>query len=353
MKIGILTFHWATNYGAILQAKSLQIYLLNLGHDVEIINYKPEGTDYNFIYLIKHPRFFFKLKSFVLKCIKEHKLSLYRKSNLRITEKRYYNSNELKGVDDDYDVIISGSDQVLRPDFTVGGDGKGKPTSAYFLDFVSGDTKRIGYAVSYGCVDYPIEERSFAKKWINNFDFLGVREQSGIEISRLLGYKNMIQLVPDPTVLIGRELFIKTSNIKVNKKEDNVCVYTLRNPVVVHYNNVVYMDDTHWPASMERWIENIANASFFVTNSFHGMVVSLYFHTPFAILLECGKGAGMNDRFYTLLNYLGISDRIIPNNDNIVIDNIRANPIEWGTIDKRMAELRRMGEEFISLSLSY
>ena len=45
MKIGILTFHWATNYGAILQCYALQTYLENLGHDVEVIDYKPKQYD--------------------------------------------------------------------------------------------------------------------------------------------------------------------------------------------------------------------------------------------------------------------------------------------------------------------
>ena len=45
MKIGILTFHWATNYGAILQSYALQHTLTDMGHDVEIINYKPQNYD--------------------------------------------------------------------------------------------------------------------------------------------------------------------------------------------------------------------------------------------------------------------------------------------------------------------
>ena len=39
MKIGILTFHWATNYGAVLQTYALQTYLESLGHVVQIIDY--------------------------------------------------------------------------------------------------------------------------------------------------------------------------------------------------------------------------------------------------------------------------------------------------------------------------
>ena len=41
MKINTLTTYDVYNYGASLQAYALQQYLLNLGHQVEIINYQP------------------------------------------------------------------------------------------------------------------------------------------------------------------------------------------------------------------------------------------------------------------------------------------------------------------------
>lgn len=41
MKIGILTFQFALNYGALLQAYALKSVLENAGNYVEIINYCP------------------------------------------------------------------------------------------------------------------------------------------------------------------------------------------------------------------------------------------------------------------------------------------------------------------------
>ena len=41
MKIGTITFHWATNYGAVLQAYALQHYLKQNQLETEIINYIP------------------------------------------------------------------------------------------------------------------------------------------------------------------------------------------------------------------------------------------------------------------------------------------------------------------------
>ena len=46
MKIGILTFHRAHNYGAVLQAYALVTYLKNIGHDAEIVDYRPESIEF-------------------------------------------------------------------------------------------------------------------------------------------------------------------------------------------------------------------------------------------------------------------------------------------------------------------
>ena len=43
MKIGILTYHFAINYGAVLQCYALQQYLRSKGHYVEVINFVPKN----------------------------------------------------------------------------------------------------------------------------------------------------------------------------------------------------------------------------------------------------------------------------------------------------------------------
>ena len=48
-KIGIITFHRAKNYGAVLQAYALQHTLKQLGSDCEIVDYKCENIDNGYI----------------------------------------------------------------------------------------------------------------------------------------------------------------------------------------------------------------------------------------------------------------------------------------------------------------
>jgi len=42
MKIGILTYHRAINYGAVFQTYGLKFYLESIGHKVEVIDYWPK-----------------------------------------------------------------------------------------------------------------------------------------------------------------------------------------------------------------------------------------------------------------------------------------------------------------------
>lgn len=57
MNIGILTFHWATNYGAVLQCYALQSYLTSIGHNVKVINYKPRQYDESLYKFLRYRKF--------------------------------------------------------------------------------------------------------------------------------------------------------------------------------------------------------------------------------------------------------------------------------------------------------
>lgn len=43
-----------------------------------------------------------------------------------------------------------------------------------------------------------------------------------------------------------------------------------------------------------------------IVNLYHGMIMDILFHIPFVVYIETENGVGMNDRFYTLLNRLGL-----------------------------------------------
>ena len=128
-KIGILTFHYSNNYGAVLQALSLQRLLEEMGYDAEMINYVPSGyrptnvkdclgfNRYMFYYEIVDINIFSVLKK--VKIMRKYgksitdKFNKFRAKEMRLS--RQVNENSLVEITNDYDVIIVGSDQVWNP----------------------------------------------------------------------------------------------------------------------------------------------------------------------------------------------------------------------------------------------
>ena len=114
--------------------------------------------------------------------------------------------------------------------------------------------------------------------------------------------------------------------------------------VLAALRNSVIIDDVHKVYSMEEWLGLIRYSKMLITNSYHGMIMAILFHIPFVIDIENGNGLGMNDRFYTLLNRLGLVDRIADNNLKELILN---GQIDWDDVDKRLSVFRNEGEIFL------
>ena len=81
MKIGIITFNSAHNYGAVLQVWALQEKLKNEGHQMEVINYRIPAIDN--LYQVYVPRWISNNSMVNRVC---HKLQ-YMKARVRTPEK--------------------------------------------------------------------------------------------------------------------------------------------------------------------------------------------------------------------------------------------------------------------------
>lgn len=348
MKIGILTFHWATNYGAILQAFCLQDYLCGLGHEVYIINYKPCQYEFSWIKYIKHPRRLHVLKRDLNNRRKELLLTSFRSQYLKQT-RRYFCIADFENDAKQFDALISGSDQVLNPGFTMFGED-GFPSSAYWLGFGSGKMIRLGYAVSFGYEYYPEDAVSLAKQWVNEFNAIGVREKTGLCILQQLDYKGRREILPDPTLLLGEKIFSRL-NIEVPLKKDiYTCVYMLRHEIYLESDNIKYIDEKHHPLTMEQWMTTIVYAKQLITNSYHGMIMAIFAQVPFVVLLENHSASGMNDRFYTLLGQIGMRNRLASNVSEAL--KILEQPIDFDKLVANMMDYSKVGKEFLTANLN-
>ncbi len=123
MKIGIITYHFARNYGAILQCYALQEQLCSMGHDVWVLNYQNVRQERNNSLHHKRDGFLSNLAvnvallPFELKRrSKERKFAEYESSHLHLTP-RFYAIEEMRDFvnKEGFDLLISGSDQVFNP----------------------------------------------------------------------------------------------------------------------------------------------------------------------------------------------------------------------------------------------
>lgn len=359
MKIGILTFHWGTNYGAVLQAYALQQYLIKIGHDVQIINYRPERFSIEFSSIFKTVNLN-QLKNNIKTYRKEKKIKKFRAKYLNET-KKYKSEKELQQNPPDLDVYIAGSDQIWNSYFTL--KGENKPTFAYYLNFGKKDVIRVGYAVSFGSNEYPQETIDLVKNYIAKFNAIGVRERSGIEILKRIGYQGVNTIVLDPTLLLNaNEYQFDINNENTSSKCNKAFFYILRDEKKNVDRLINYMKSHDYKISycnsnndlyVEEWINNFKNSDFIVTNSFHGVAFSLIYHKPFISIESEGKGAGMNDRFYTLLSLLNLDYRIIKlKSSSVEIDNIRDKVIDWREIDRKLKLLRAHSLDYINSILN-
>lgn len=214
MKIGIITIHNSTNYGACLQSWGLYKYLVDEGYDTEIIDlHRPVHKDY--IYSDKYVDYNGKcaaarkwtLKKFLRRYIFKKKVPDYLvqrnlkfdKFNNRIRLSNPYRSiDQLYAAPPLYDVYITGSDQLWNPTqpFCI---------EPYFLTFVNNPkAKKISYAASIGIGQLTNREKDDFKRWIEKYDVVSVRE---LEAKRLLEsfVDKEIHQIADPTFLLGQD----------------------------------------------------------------------------------------------------------------------------------------------------
>lgn len=351
MKIGILTFHWATNYGAVLQCYALQEYLKSLGHEVEVINYKPSQYDESLYKFLRY-RKFFHIKEYVSTLKMEKELVCFRDNHLNMTN-RVFTCDSMASVAAQYDVIISGSDQVLNPSFLMGGEGAHRITPTYFLDFPF-EGKRVGYALSFGCVSYPEQAMKEARRHINVFDHISVRESSGIRIVAEMGRKDTV-VVSDPTLLMSSSFYHSLADEgQVSNDERYIYSFFIRHIAerkcalaTIFSRRKLIWNNEDGSRSVQNWLYKIKQAEFVVTDSFHCMVMCLKLHKPFAVVTELEGNVGMNDRLYTLLSRMGMKKCIVHKHQCHAILTMSDDVYDWRIVDNELEKLRVIGQDYL------
>lgn len=378
MKIGILTLPLNSNYGGVLQAYALQTILKRMGHDVLEVELK-KNLRWQYPPLWKMPLSFG--KRFLFKYI-------VRRKNQKILLERYERKiypllvhdilefiskyiNQLK-VDKfidckgKFDAWICGSDQIWRFKYYPLFEGD---IANVYLKFLGDDScKRIAYAASFGTDnwEYPAKETAECKNWIQKFDAVSVREETGVKLCSTY-YDIKAKHVLDPTMLLSKDDYVDLiEKSDVPKSKGNLFCYILDNTdekmnVVKNIEKQRHLssffmngDCGNWTEDLEKriqppvesWLRAFYDSEFIVTDSFHACVFSILFHKQFLVIGNKERGLA---RIYSLLSMFGLEDRLTSDTD---LDINRMKTIDYDRVDEILAKHREESRTFLIQALT-
>ena len=350
LRVGILTFHWAANYGAVLQAYALQRVLGQAGFDTEIIDYVP--------YRVYLAQALHRIRSREFRVfLKEYRTRRFIRGYSAVSPRLIVTSRGVSRVGNRYDCVVVGSDQIWNENLTLTGE-KG-PLGAYFLDGVAAPTRRVAYAASLGAVAVSEKYAAFVGPLLLKFESLGVREASGARIVEGLGVR--ATLVLDPTLLLEREQFEPLIPSNIGASSGKTVSYILHHQgdellrtaelAVLSLGDGEIVRLERSALGVGDWLGVLRGAGFVITNSYHAVVFCIHFGVPFLVVPVSGAVSGMNDRMDTLLATVGLEGRMLRDTDCITARRVASSPIDWISVRDRMSAARSVSLDFLLASV--
>lgn len=326
MIIKTITCHEVYNHGATLQEYALLSYINNLGHQAEVIHYKPYYLSQHFsLSAVSNPKFnrpFVKqLYQLVklpgrLKMLKRKKaFDAFHVKYIPTDQQLYTLNEELKQNLPDADAFICGSDQIWNSFFQNGKD------PAFYLNFVPESKRKIAYAASFAIDELAEDVKPLVKENVTRMNAVGVRETSGVRILQELGIENAVQVL-DPVFLVTKEhwntfvfpiteKFIFVYDFDSNplvkeialqlKKEKSYHIYTVN-------SNIDYADKNFYLEGPETFLSLVSQSDMNITNSFHSVAFSLIFNQQLVVVNRAEK---INTRMRDLLGLFDLNDYLI------------------------------------------
>ena len=340
MKIALLTYFHALSYGATLQTYATIKALESLGHEVWLIN----------LY-IPQPMASFKRILLLPKAFKNWK---FRKKYFKHITRHYASSEVLRKNPPVADLFMIGSDQTWNADISL------NKVSSFFLDFVKDNDKKVTYAASFGkeCIE--------GNNWITRkriiellkqFKYIAIRETSGKQLLAKEGIDS-VQVI-DPVLLFPHyDEFVgnpKQRDEIVLFKVDKTNAFYSKAKEVGRMASMPILSlgslrrergiKCPYPSGVEGWIRGIASAKYVLTDSFHGLVISLLYHRQFVILPGM---ASRITRLRSLLQLVGLEDRIMSTDDSAqsILDKLQI-PIDYSRVDRTLEKERKMSWEYL------
>lgn len=366
MKVALITRHAVFNYGSLLQTIATQQCLEKLGHSCQVIDYCRQDEDYRKIasvLLTKNPKWnqniltrgVYRLLQSPKFWIMGRHFEKMRKHTISTTRK-YTSCRELEENKPDADCYMTGSDQVWGP---IGSDAF---DPAYFLSFAQASDWKVAYAASFGKTEFTAEQLSCFAEYLKQYQAIGVREKSALELLNGMGLTN-VQQVLDPTLLLPVEVWDQwTDDVSC---ENYILIYQLHsNARMMDYAYalsrktglpLVSMSSTAqhlarkgskhvFLPTLGHWLGYIRNAAFMITDSFHGTAFAINFNTQFVNILPQGTAT----RNQSILELTGLTDRVVTDYNDF---RFFEEKINFAQVNQRIAEKQKESFDFLQVAL--
>ena len=380
-RVAIIThFHGSTNYGGVLQAYALRKVIADMGYEAEQLRYLTSSE--NTAPLLMRVKILFikslqnaitekQLAAFIIRAGKFgitfvpgkifNKLVVSKRRALRaenfarfneryVPSSKVYTRKTVAESVDDYDIFITGSDQVWNPNWFH---------APYYLDFVPEKKTKIAYAASTAVSHFTQEQCDKMQPLISRFQHISVREENAVSLLHGMTDKK-IEWVLDPTLLLSAEEWneVAAENpvkepyvftyILGNRKDNQKCAKDFAKkkglklvtfPFTASGSiRQAFFGDIHSYDGSDVWLSLIRDAEYVITDSFHAVVFSIVYRKQFAVLKRSGDGerGSMNSRMYSLCKmFPEIERRIVGIEDISVIEEPLSQNISEVLLEKK------------------
>lgn len=386
--IGLVTCYFHPNYGSMLQAYATQKILQEWDISCENICidgikkevdgakmkfylrqiYNPQVLTGTILRIAKKKIYITIKRNTLAKCLNKRTRCFNDfKEKQFIVSEEYESKQQLSEKCIKYSAVVVGSDQLWLP--------SNIDADYYTLSWVPDHIKKVSYSTSFGTDFLPKKQQEAAKQFLSRFEYISVREKTGQRMVR--EYTNMeVPIVCDPTLLFTAEEWMCIQNEPAIFQESYILCYFLGNNredrefakrlreltgckivALLHLDEYIakdegYADVTPYDIGPGELLNLIRNATYIVTDSFHGSVFSIIYRKLF-FTSERVRTAGLlctNSRIDNLFEITGITGRKIHGNENVA--ECMEREIDYDVVHQKLEALRATSKKYLQDALA-
>ena len=360
-KVGIITWHYYSNFGSALQSFASYYTLKELGFVPIVVNYRNRRLYPEHLPLKNRIKFFVKsvlTRTPFVPLQFKYNDERFRQRYLKET-KLFFDEKPGREICKGLDAVVCGSDQIWAPNVY---------NPFYFAHYLdSSKIRKVSYAASIGLNDIPEHLIDLYKSHLSKFYAIAVREQEG---SDLLKQKCNIDstVVLDPTLLVNVSVYKQMQRRVPGVHRPYLFCYFLNKEhqyrekvekyAMEHNLEIIGVSDKD---SDETWMKKLTNlgadhflwlinnAETVMTDSYHGSIFSLLFHKKLWIYVRFAEDNPIcqNSRIRQLADNFQIGHRIL----SATMDPDDSNSIDFNLFESRLSNLRLSSLSYLKKAL--